>query len=114
MVKDNLLEEVIADRLAKAIDSNLTPEEQEKAFKDAMEAMSKLSDTEKETVDKRDKVLGWVFRGAEIIAVPLVMLGVDYAFKWKLTKEVMHFEQHDTFTSTPGRGFIGSIFRFRK
>ena len=125
-----LLEEVILDRLDVALDDR-EPEESKKAFKEAMEAIdrkiqiekinvSKLELENKEKLEeskfnksKEEQRKNDILKLIEIVAVPVGLLMLDYAFKRSFMKTVCNFEKDYTFTTTPGKS-ISQLFKFKK
>ena len=106
MIKKNknkkLLEEVREDRLKRALDENLSPEEREKAFEEAMKATDRANETKK----------NWI-KVVEVAAIPVALTIVKIAANSRLATRCFKFDTGNTPTSTPGRAFLPSIFRFK-
>lgn len=106
MKKENkaLLQEVINDRLNKALSEN--GEESKAAFDEAMEAIDRQQTLDKDTKDRIVKV---VEIGAAVLLAPLVEAGCKKAFAHMLCE----FEKDYNFTTTAGRSLSG-LFKFKK
>lgn len=130
-----LLDEVVYNRLERALNSTGTTEENKIIFKEAMDAVDrtieidKLIAAEKEQAEKlkaekeklkadeefkikqakRDIVKFGVELGATVILIPTI----NYICNSKYAKRICNFEKDYTFTTTPGKG-LSSLFRFRK
>lgn len=105
MKKENktLLEEVIKDRLERSLDEN--EEVREEAFKEAMDAIDRQNELDK---NNKDRIVKVVEIGAAIIAVPLIEAGCKKAF----AKMICEFEKDYTFTTSAGKA-LGNLFRFK-
>lgn len=106
MKKENkaLLQEVINDRLNKALSEN--GEESKAAFDEAMEAIDRQQTLDKDTKDRIVKV---VEIGAAVLLAPLVEAGCKKAFAHMLCE----FEKDYSFTTMAGRSLSG-LFKFKK
>lgn len=106
MKKENkaLLQEVINDRLNKALSEN--SEESKAAFDEAMEAIDRQQTLDKDTKDRIVKV---VEIGAAVLLAPLVEAGCKKAFAHMLCE----FEKDYNFTTMAGRS-LSAIFKFKK
>lgn len=105
MKKENktLLEEVIKDRLERSLDEN--EEVREEAFREAMDAIDRQNELDK---NNKDRIVKVVEIGAAIIAVPLIEAGCKKAF----AKMICEFEKDYTFTTSAGKA-LGNLFRFK-
>lgn len=105
MKKENktLLEEVIKDRLERSLDEN--EKVREEAFKEAMDAIDRQNELDK---NNKDRIVKVVEIGAAIIAVPLIEAGCKKAF----AKMICEFEKDYTFTTSAGKA-LGNLFRFK-
>lgn len=105
MKKENkaLLEEVIKDRLEKSLDENA--ENREEAFNEAMEAIDRQNELDK---NNKDRIVKVVEIGAAIVAVPLIEAGCKKAF----AKMICEFEKDYTFTTSAGKT-LANLFRFK-
>ena len=105
MKKENkaLLDEVIKDRLEKSLDEDA--ENREEAFKEAMEAIDRQNELDK---NNKDRIVKVVEIGAAIIAVPLIEAGCKKAF----AKMICEFEKDYTFTTSAGKT-LANLFRFK-
>lgn len=105
MKKENktLLEEVIKDRLERSLDEN--EEAREEAFREAMDAIDRQNELDK---NNKDRIVKVVEIGAAIIAVPLIEAGCKKAF----AKMICEFEKDYTFTTSAGKA-LGNLFRFK-
>lgn len=105
MKKENkaLLEEVIKDRLDKSLDENA--ENREEAFNEAMEAIDRQNELDK---NNKDRIVKVVEIGAAIVAVPLIEAGCKKAF----AKMICEFEKDYTFTTSAGKT-LANLFRFK-
>ena len=97
-----LLEEVIEDRLEKCLDESLTKEKKEKAFDEAMEAMDRVNETKKN-----------IIKLVEVAAIPTLLALVNIAAKSRFATRCFNFDRTNTPTSTAGRSFLPSIFKFK-
>ena len=132
-MKNELLEKVMNDRLTKAIDERLDPEERSKALEEGLEVadryiqlekieldesiqlrkieldesiqLRKIEDTEKE--NNKNRTIKYIE-----VAVPVGLLILDGLFKRYFMRQVCNFEKDYTFTTTPGRSISG-LFRFK-
>ena len=106
MKKENkkLLEEVINDRLNKSLSEN--EQEATEAFKDAMEAIDRQHELDKDTKDRIVKV---VEIGAAVLLAPLIEAGCKKAFAHMLCE----FEKDYNFTTMAGKSLSG-LFKFRR
>lgn len=107
MKKENkaLLEEVINDRLKRALEEE-NEEQSQVIFKEAMEAIDRQASLDK---DKKDNIVKYVEIGAAVLLAPLIEAGCKKAF----AKIICEFEKDYTFTTSAGRT-LSSIFRFKK
>lgn len=105
MKKENkaLLDEVIKDRLEKSLDEDA--ENREEAFKEAMDAIDRQNELDK---NNKDRIVKIVEIGAAIIAVPLIDAGCKKAF----AKLICEFEKDYTFTTSAGKT-LANLFRFK-
>lgn len=105
MKKENkaLLDEVIKDRLEKSLDEDA--ENKKEAFEEAMEAIDRQNELEK---NNKDRIVKCVEIGAAIIAVPLIEAGCKKAF----AKLICEFEKDYTFTTSAGKT-LANLFRFK-
>lgn len=105
MKKENkaLLEEVIKDRLEKSLDEDA--ENREEAFNEAMEAIDRQNELDK---NNKDRIVKVVEIGAAIVAVPLIEAGCKKAF----AKLICEFEKDYTFTTSAGKT-LANLFRFK-
>lgn len=105
MKKENkaLLDEVIKDRLEKSLDEDA--ENREEAFKEAMDAIDRQNELDK---NNKDRIVKIVEIGATIIAVPLIDAGCKKAF----AKLICEFEKDYTFTTSAGKT-LANLFRFK-
>lgn len=128
-----LLNEVIKNRLERALKSEANVEDNI-AFRQAMEAVDrqiKLSELEANRLlevskfeaacaeqnykqEKMDSEAKWdkVFKVVEIVAVPVVMAGVQYWCNMRYAKTLCNFEKDYTFTTSAGRA-TSKFFNFR-
>lgn len=120
-----LLSKVIQSRLETALDSNAEPEEAKLAYKEAIDAIDRQIEMEKAETSKseqiqkeenRKKEAKWnnIFRWVEIGCVTLVTPIIAAIIDNRFADKVMRFEKSDSFTSTPGKTRISSIFRSRR
>lgn len=106
MKKENkeLLDKVITDRLTKSLGAN--PDEAEAAFKEAMEAIDRQKDMDK---DKKDRLVKIVEIGSAVLLAPLVEVGCKKAF----AHMICEFEKDYSFTTMAGKS-LSALFKFRK
>lgn len=108
---ENLLSEVIADRLQKSLsdDADIASV----AFEEAMKAIDRQNtiDQEKNTIDKdkKDRLVKCVEIGAMVIAAPLIEAGCKKAF----AHMICEFEKDYNFTTMAGKS-LSALFKFRK
>lgn len=112
METKELLEKIVSERLEKAADENASEEEKRAAFKEAMEATDRVVELGKIESDK-DKKLNRALKYVELVAIPVTLMAVDFAFKMRYTKTVCNFEKDYTFTTQAGRS-ISQFFKFKK
>ena len=113
MEKKELLERVVQDRLEKSLSEDLSSEEKEKAFKEAMDALSHSNELEKNEFAKEERKIDRVLKWVELLAIPAGLMTLDYLFKRSHTTRLCNFEKDYTFTTTAGRSLSG-LFRFKK
>ena len=105
-----LLDEVAKDRLEKSIDDTLEPAERAEAFKEAMSAVDRVNETQKQQDSvKNQKKQRWV-DVAVGVAVPLAVIVLKHVSKSDFLKKVCKLEEVDLLTTTPGRS-IKDFFR---
>ena len=106
MKKDNkkLLEEVINDRLTKSLGDN--PDEASAAFEEAMQAIDRQNELDK---DKKDRMVKVVEIGMAVVAAPLI----EAACKKGFARMICEFEKDYNFTTMAGKS-LSSLFKFRK
>lgn len=106
MKKDNkkLLEEVINDRLTKSLGDN--PDEASAAFEEAMQAIDRQNELDK---DKKDRMVKVVEIGMAVVAAPLI----EAACKKGFARMICEFEEDHIFTTMAGKS-LSSLFKFRK
>lgn len=106
MKKDNkkLLEEVINDRLTKSLGEN--PEEATAAFEEAMQAIDRQNELDK---DKKDRMVKVVEIGMAVVAAPLI----EAACKKGFARMICEFEEDHIFTTMAGKS-LSALFKFRK
>lgn len=117
----DLLSEVIEDRLERALSGE---DDDNKAFKEAMEAISKQNElysidvsNQKNAHDeqirreeaKKDRIVQVATFAAGLVVAPIV----EFICKKSYAKMLCEFEKDYTFTTTAGRG-LSSLFRFKK
>ena len=106
MKKDNkkLLEEVINDRLTKSLGEN--PDEASAAFEEAMQAIDRQNELDK---DKKDRAVKVVEIGMAVVAAPLI----EAACKKGFARMICEFEEDHIFTTMAGKS-LSALFKFRK
>ena len=106
MKKDNkkLLEEVINDRLKKSLVDN--PDIASAAFEDAMQAIDRQNELDK---DKKDRMVKVVEIGMAVVAAPLI----EAACKKGFARMICEFEEDHIFTTMAGKS-LSALFKFRK
>ena len=106
MKKENkkLLEEVINNRLTKSLEDN--PDEARAAFEEAMQAIDRQNEMDK---DKRDKAIKVLEIGTAIVAAPLI----EAACKKGFARMICEFEKDYNFTTMAGKS-LSALFKFRK
>lgn len=105
-----LLDEVAKDRLEKSMDDSLEPAEKDAAFKDAMSAIDRVNEAQKQQDSvKNQKKQRWVDVAVGAV-VPLVVIGLKHLSKTDFLKKVCKIEEIDILTTTPGRS-IKDFFR---
>ena len=106
MKKENkkLLEEVINNRLTKSLEDN--PDEAKAAFEEAMQAIDRQNEMDK---DKRDKVIKVLEIGTAVVAAPLI----EAACKKGFARMICEFEKDYNFTTMAGKS-LSALFKFRK
>ena len=106
MNKDNkkLLAEVISDRLTKSLGEN--PDEATAAFEEAMQAIDRQNELDK---DKKDRVVKVVEIGMAVVAAPLI----EAACKKGFARMICEFEEDHIFTTMAGKS-LSALFKFRK
>lgn len=130
-----LFDEVVRQKLVGAIDTSLEPEEQERMFKEAMQAVDRQIESDKlDTsyaehinkleVEKEKDVRDDEFRKSEakkdrwirvgefaamLVLAPIIETGCKKAF----AKVICHFEENGTFYTSAGKSLSG-LFRFKK
>lgn len=112
METKELLEKVVRDRLEKTADKNMSEEEKQKAFEEAMKATDRFIEMDKLESNK-DKKLNRIIKFIEVIAVPVALMTVDFLFKMRFTRTVCEFEKDYTFTTNAGRS-TSQFFKFKK
>lgn len=127
MENKELLEKVINSRLEDSLDEDMDLKERELAFKEAMAAMDRHIELERfesankenelvhaeNELNRKEQGLNRIVKYVEVAAVPVGLLILDSALKWKYMKTICNFEKDYTFTTTPGRSLSG-LFRFKK
>ena len=113
MENKELLEKVVKDRLDASLSEGLDPEEKERVFKEAMEAIDRQIELDRYESSKKEQTLNRVVKFVEVAAVPTALILIDSVVKWRFMKTVCNFEKDYTFTTTPGRS-VSSFFRFKK
>ena len=106
MNKENkkLLAEVINDRLTKSLGEN--PEESSAAFEEAMQAIDRQNEMDK---DKKEKILKVLEIGTAFVAAPLI----EAACKKGFARMICEFEKDYNFTTMAGKS-LSSLFKFKK
>lgn len=119
-----LLDEVIKDRLTRALNNGGDAEEKKATFDEAMMALDrqvKLDEIEasreeqirneevKKDEAKKDRIVRCVEIGVLLLAAPMV----ETVCKKAYAKMLCEFEKDYTFTTTAGRALSG-LFRFKK
>ena len=106
MKKDNkkLLEDVINDRLTKSLGNN--PDEASAAFEEAMQAIDRQNELDK---DKKDRMVKVVEIGMAVVAAPLI----EAACKKGFARMICEFEEDHIFTTMAGKS-LSALFKFRK
>lgn len=106
MKKDNkkLLEDVINDRLTKSLGDD--PDEASAAFEEAMQAIDRQNELDK---DKKDRVVKVVEIGMAVVAAPLI----EAACKKGFARMICEFEEDHIFTTMAGKS-LSALFKFRK
>ena len=112
MENKELLEKVIKDRLEASLATGLDFEEKRAVFREAMEAIDRQIELERSESAKEERTPNRIMRGVEVVALPVLLTGVDLFTKWRFMKTVCNFEKDYTFTTTPGRS-ISSLFRWK-
>lgn len=129
MDNNEILKKVMKERLESSLSiGEAFSEESKQTFREAMEATDryialekiKAEEREKEKnreferdkfeSDKKDKVFDKALRVAEVVAVPLIVLGVKQVFDIRNIKLIGKVEQMETFVSTPGKKIVGGLF----
>ena len=120
-----LLERVIHDRLETALGSDTESDDAKLAYKEAMDAidrqieMDKVKASREDQINKEEarkkeakmeRIFRWIELGCVVLVTPIIAAIIDNRFADK----VMRFETNDSFTSTPGKSRISSIFRSRR
>lgn len=101
MNKENkeLLDKVIKDRLTKSLENG----EDTTSFEEAMEAIDRQAELDK---NKKDKIVKLVEIGALVIATPIIEAKCRKAF----AEMICNFEKDYTFTTTAGKA-LSKIFK---
>lgn len=106
MNKENkkLLAEVINDRLTKSLGDN--PEEASAAFEEAMKAIDRQNDIDK---DKKEKIIKVLEIGTVVVVAPLI----EAACKKGFAHMICEFEKDYNFTTMAGKS-LSTLFKFKK
>lgn len=118
-----LLDKVIADRLATALSSDMESKEYSVAFNQAMEAidrkleMTKMDvssdeQAKKQAAAKREAYVNWAIRVAEIGIGVMIMPIVKHCMGRRDMKDLCMFEKDYTFTTSAAKSCSKSRFRF--
>lgn len=106
------LEEAVQSNLDLAIDAE-TCEEGSKALKAAVDGFDRLKEDEKRE-SKKEKILKWI-AGIGAVLIPAVTVELlQERFLDKQAIRAYKFEETGSVTTTPGRNFIGSIFKMKR
>lgn len=121
---EELLCEVIENRLMTTLDSDAGGEEAKKTFDEAMQAidrsieLTKLENSVNEQLrkeidsrkeSKKDRIIKIVEIGCAAVVGPMI----GFALNKSYAKMICGFEKDYTFTTTPGRT-LSQLFRFKK
>ncbi|MDR1549077.1 MAG: hypothetical protein LBT06_10880 [Hungatella sp.] len=119
MNKDNkeLLESIIAKKLAAALYDD---DKDDEKFKEAMKAIDRqieINKLENSSIEqdqaKKDSKWGMIIKAAEIGATILIVPTIDYLCKRAFAERICTFEREDTFRTQAGKSLSG-LFRFKK
>lgn len=113
MENKELLETVIKDRLEKANSKDVDPEVKKASFREAMEAIDRLVELEKNESSKKEQKFAPLIKAMEVGVIPAGLILIDFLCKRSHTTRICNFEKDYTFTTTPGRSLSG-LFRFKK
>lgn len=103
---DELMDELIQDRMEKILEGDLDSEEEDRLFKQAMTALDKQNES--------DKTMGNIgTKALEIVGLVLIVPAIDYFGKERFMKKLCTWETNQSFTTTPGRS-ISNFFRWNK
>lgn len=119
--KDNL--ELAVSNCLDNIAASDTPEEACKLLNSAIEGYKVLRDEdlkeqeriekEKEKKDLKKKILTWAGGILTVLLPAIVVEGMQERFMDKQANKAYEFEKTGTLTTTPGRNFIGGMFKPR-
>ena len=113
MDNKELLEKVIEDRLTTTQLVDVKPEDEKRAFDEAMEAYDRKIEIEKLEHSKKNEKWNKILKGVEL-GVEVGIVGVTILSRWKYAKAICNFEKDYTFTSSAGRDlwkFVTSPFK---
>lgn len=119
-----LLSDVVESRLKTALASDAGSEKGDTAFGQAMSAMDRLIElskleasydeqTKKQELARKEAKLDKVIKIGEIVAVALVVPGIQYFCNMRYAKTLCNFEKDYTFTTQAGKA-TSKLFRFGK
>lgn len=120
----NLLDEVIKDRLEKALYDDADSDEANVTFRQAMEAVdreielskieaSREEQTKKQELAAKEAKRTLVIRCIEIGAVTVAAPVIGYLFNRSFARDICNFEKDYTFTTSAGRS-LSKLFNFKK
>ena len=119
-----LLDEVINNRLEKALQSDADAEGSNVAFKQAMEAIDRRNElekieaahdeqVEKQKTAKKEAIGTFIIRTIEVGSAILIVPLVNHCFNMRYAKELCNFEKDYTFTTSAGKA-TSKFFNFFK
>ena len=119
-----LLDDVINDRLAKALKSDAPSEEASLAFRQAMEAVDRWNElekfeashdeqVEKQKTAKKEAKINFIIRCVEVAGTILLVPVITTACNRAYARDLCNFEKDYTFTTSAGKS-LSRLFRFGK
>lgn len=114
--EQDLLEEELEQTAHKSLkivdESDVSSEEGKQAFKNAMDATDRLIQLKKIKIASKQDIENRIVKCVEI-GIPIAIFMADAAFKVMYMNKVLNYEKEGVITSSPGKNFVSSLFRFK-